>query len=111
MLTCGVQNLVKTGAESSRPAPKPKLRQRLREALRSRHYSYGAGPRLMECLRLRVQDIDFWRNEILVRDGKGAKDRVTMLPESLEPANRGAIMSMNRFSRRRSKRRLGKRTY
>jgi integron integrase len=44
---------------------------------------YGAGLRLMECLRLRVQDLDFSRNEILVRDGKGAKDRSTMLPESL----------------------------
>lgn len=38
----------------------------------------------MECLRLRVQDIDFARNEITVRDGKGAKDRITMLPESLK---------------------------
>jgi integron integrase len=45
---------------------------------------YGAGLRLMECLRLRVQDIDFSSNEILVRDGKGAKDRITMLPESLK---------------------------
>lgn len=45
---------------------------------------YGAGLRLMECLRLRVQDIDVSRNEILVRDGKGAKDRITMLPDSLK---------------------------
>ena len=45
---------------------------------------YGAGLRLMECLRLRVQDIDFARNEITVRDGKGAKDRITMLPDSLK---------------------------
>jgi integron integrase len=44
---------------------------------------YGAGLRLMECLRLRVQDLDFSRSEILVRDGKGAKDRITMLPDSL----------------------------
>jgi len=45
---------------------------------------YGAGLRLSECLRLRVQDVDFGRNEILVRDGKGAKDRITMLPISLK---------------------------
>ena len=45
---------------------------------------YCAGLRLMECLRLRVQDLDFSRNEITVRDGKGAKDRLTMLPESLK---------------------------
>ncbi len=43
---------------------------------------YGTGLRLMECLQLRVQDLDFSRNEILGRDGKGAKDRITMLPES-----------------------------
>lgn len=41
---------------------------------------YGTGMRLMEGVRLRVKDVDFGRNEILIRDGKGAKDRVTMLP-------------------------------
>ena len=50
---------------------------------------YGSGLRILECLRLRVKDIDFASREILVRDGKGAKDRVTMLPESLiEPLRR-----------------------
>jgi integron integrase len=49
---------------------------------------YGTGMRLMECLRLRVQDVDFDRNEITARDGKGAKDRTTMLPEALKPALR-----------------------
>jgi integron integrase len=50
---------------------------------------YGSGLRIMECLRLRVKDIDFSRREILVRDGKGAKDRVTMLPDTLvEPLQR-----------------------
>lgn len=44
---------------------------------------YGTGMRLLECLRLRVKDVDFGRNEILVREGKGNKDRVTMLPSSL----------------------------
>jgi integron integrase len=47
---------------------------------------YGTGIRIMECLELRVQDIDFSRNEILIRNGKGAKDRVTMLPETLKKA-------------------------
>jgi integron integrase len=41
---------------------------------------YGAGLRLLECCRLRVQDIDFATNQIVVRGGKGGKDRVTMLP-------------------------------
>lgn len=44
---------------------------------------YGAGLRVMECLRLRVKDLDFARGQIGVRDGKGAKDRVTILPQSL----------------------------
>jgi integron integrase len=47
---------------------------------------YGAGLRLRECLKLRVKDIDFDYRQILVRDAKGGKDRVTMLPQSvIEP--------------------------
>jgi integron integrase len=49
---------------------------------------YGTGMRLMECLRLRVKDVDFSYNQILVRDGKGHKDRVTMLPQNLKNALR-----------------------
>jgi integrase len=41
---------------------------------------YGVGLRLLECRRLRIQDIDFATNQIIVRDGKGAKDRATVLP-------------------------------
>ncbi len=44
---------------------------------------YGAGLRLMECMRLRVKDLDFGRGEITVRGGKGDKDRATVLPSSL----------------------------
>lgn len=44
---------------------------------------YGAGLRQIECLSLRVKDIDFAYRQVVVRDGKGAKDRVTMLPENL----------------------------
>lgn len=61
---------------------------RLLDALRPEHalmgrLLYGTGMRLMECLRLRVKDVDFLRREILIRDGKGGKDRVTVLPVSL----------------------------
>ncbi len=50
---------------------------------------YGSGLRLMECVRLRVKDVEFARNQITVRDGKGGKDRVTMLPVRLrEPLMR-----------------------
>ncbi len=44
---------------------------------------YGCGLRLKECLRLRIKDIDFERGQVIVREGKGNKDRVTMLPERL----------------------------
>jgi integron integrase len=44
---------------------------------------YGAGVRLLECAELRVKDLNFDRGEVTVRDGKGGKDRVTMLPAAL----------------------------
>jgi len=47
---------------------------------------YGTGMRLMECVRLRVKDVDFAYKQIIVRDAKGAKDRVVPLPEALVPA-------------------------
>jgi integrase len=79
---------------------RPRLLQRVHEAIRVRHYSRrteeayvhwikryiffnGTRPpriRVMECLRLRVKDLDLSYRQVLVRDGKGAKDRVTMLP-------------------------------
>jgi integron integrase len=50
---------------------------------------YGSGLRLMECVRLRVKDVDFAQLQIVVREGKGGKDRVTMLPSPLvEPLRR-----------------------
>ena len=49
---------------------------------------YGAGLRLMECLRLRIKDIDFENHRILVYDGKGGDDRQTPLPDSIIPALR-----------------------
>jgi integrase len=48
-----------------------------------RYCLYGCGLRLMECLRLRVKDLDFKQRQITVSDGKGGKERVTMLPERL----------------------------
>jgi len=47
---------------------------------------YGAGLRLLECCRLRVKDVDFAANQLVVRDGKGQKDRVTMLPAAVKAA-------------------------
>jgi integron integrase len=46
---------------------------------------YGGGLRLMECVRLRVKDLDFAQHQIVVRDGKGMKDRITMLPGAAVP--------------------------
>ena len=60
---------------------------------------YGTGLRIMECLRLRIKDVDFERGEILVRDGKGAKDRVTMLPASVIPALREHVERVRELHR------------
>ncbi len=61
---------------------------------------YGTGLRLMECLRLRVKDVDFARREILVRRGKGGKDRRTMLPASLEAPLRAQLSEAKRLHER-----------
>lgn len=53
---------------------------------------YGSGMRILEALRLRVKDLDLARNELLIRDGKGNKDRVTVLPRSLVPALRAQLV-------------------
>jgi integron integrase len=50
------------------------------------HMLYGTGMRLKETLRTRVQDLDFLKGTVTVRNAKGAKDRITMLPESIHPA-------------------------
>jgi integrase len=57
---------------------------------------YGSGLRLLECCRLRVQDIDFAMNQIIVRDGKGAKDRVTVLPAVAKGALTQHLQRMER---------------
>jgi integron integrase len=54
---------------------------------------YGTGMRLMEGMRLRIKDVDFDRHVIIVRDAKGGKDRVVMMPRSLEPALRMQLLA------------------
>ncbi|MGH8117387.1 MAG: integron integrase [Rhodanobacteraceae bacterium] len=61
---------------------------------------YGSGLRLMECLRLRVQDVDFMRREITVRRGKGGKDRRTMLPAMAMDALQGQLAEARRVHER-----------
>ena len=53
---------------------------------------YGTGMRLMEAVRLRVKDVELSRKEIIIRDGKSSKDRVTMLPDSLLDAIRAQLV-------------------
>ncbi|MDE1965440.1 MAG: integron integrase [Xanthomonadaceae bacterium] len=61
---------------------------------------YGTGMRLMECVRLRVKDVDFERHEIVVRQGKGAKDRRTMLPLMLVDPLRTQLAEARRVHER-----------
>ena len=94
----------------SRPAPKRQVPQVLthEEAMLiigNLHYPYslmarliyGTGLRLAECCRLRIKDIDFGMREILVRDGKGGKDRRTVLPVSLEENLRRQILQAKKL--------------
>ncbi len=64
------------------------------------HLLYGAGLRLMECLRLRIKDIDFTANQIIVREGKGNKDRITMLPLTIKTALREHLEQVHELHRR-----------
>lgn len=58
---------------------------------------YGGGLRLKECLRLRVKDLDFERKTIVIRGGKGDKDRETVLPESVKPALRSHFRNIKKL--------------
>ena len=58
---------------------------------------YGAGLRLMEVLRLRIKDVDFNQHCIIVRDGKGRKDRVTILPEAITCALHEQLRQVNHY--------------
>jgi integron integrase len=69
---------------------------------------YGAGLRVMECLRLRVKDIDFTSNQILVRAGKGDKDRHTMLPAAVKEPLVKHLDSVKRLHQRDLERGLGR---
>ena len=56
---------------------------------------YGSGLRLMECIRLRVRDLDFQRKLIYVRAAKGGKDRTTLFPESLHPLMKSQVKAVD----------------
>jgi integron integrase len=60
------------------------------------HLLYGTGMRLMECLRLRVKDIDFGRNRVMIRDSKGGHDRATLLPQVSRPELRRHLNGVRR---------------
>ena len=61
---------------------------------------YGAGLRVLECLRVRVKDLDFAYHQIVVRDGKGQKDRVTMLPQPVKTPLQQPLQSVQHLHTR-----------
>jgi len=69
---------------------------------------YGSGLRLMECLTMRVKDLEFSRNEIVVRDGKGRKDRLTMLPEAVKESLNRHLLSVRSLHERDVKQGAGR---
>jgi integron integrase len=68
---------------------------------------YGSGLRIMEAVRLRVKDIDFGREEITVRDGKGEEDRMTMLPQALKHRLKLQVEAVRRLHQKDLKRGYG----
>jgi integron integrase len=58
---------------------------------------YGCGLRVIECVRLRVKDVDFAMNQIVVRDGKGKKDRITVLPKRIRPSLQSHLSYVHRL--------------
>ncbi len=69
---------------------------------------YGSGLRLIECLRLRVQDIDFVSNQIIIRNGKGGKDRVSMLPFLVKDALKAKLEDVKKLHLKDLKKGYGK---
>jgi integron integrase len=84
----------------TRPEVRAVLGQLDGEKLLMASLLYGSGLRLMECLRLRVKDVDFGQNHLVVRDEKGQKDRVTLLPRSLVEPLKGQIAGVRRRHKR-----------
>ena len=76
------------------------LRQMSGETLLMAQLLYGSGLRLMECLRLRVKDVDFEQHQIMVRDPKGMHDRATMLPETLKLSLQAQLQAVKRLHER-----------
>jgi integron integrase len=94
-------------ARQSRKLPVVFSREEVRAVLGAMHgphrlaasLLYGAGLRLLECLRLRVKDVDFTRMQIDVRDGKGAKDRVAVLPSAVAADLRAHLVGVRALHR------------